>query len=282
MRKHSIVIDSTVYIPQEMIQENNIGVASLNVIADGVSYREVEVDNQFIFDMQDKGHSFTTSQPAPGEFYELFEKAVAETEEKVFYVGLSKGVSGTLQSAMLARKMLDNPDKVHLFDTELCAYGSEMIAIELVEMVRANKSTDEIINRIEAIIKTSHQMFTVENLFSLTKGGRLSLARAAIGTVLRVKPIIGVVEGRLELVKSERTYKKVHQYFIDNIKKTTEGYDKITFYITNQNSLDSGNQVREELETAFPGSKITFTSYLGPVFSIHVGRKGYGISWFAE
>lgn len=282
MGKFGIVIDSTVYIPNKMIEENNIGVASLNVI-DGVdSFKEVEVDNQFVWDKQDKGAQWKTSQPAPGEFLELFEEKISEGYDKIFCTLLSSNISGTYQSALLARKMLDNPEKVIIFDTSLCAYGAEMIAVELIEMINDNKSEEEITERIARIIKASTQMFTVENLFSLVKGGRLSVAKAAIGTVLRIKPIIKVIDGKLQLVKNERTHKKILKYFTDNIDKTLEGYDKITFYITSQNSLETTTQVREQLESKYPGCKVTFTEYLGPVFSIHIGKKGYGISWFVE
>jgi DegV family protein with EDD domain len=149
-------------------------------------------------------------------------------------------------------------------------------------MIARGYSQEEIIRRITSIIETSVQMFTVENLFSLTKGGRLSVARAAIGTVLRVKPVVQVVDGKLELVKSERTHRKIHNYMLNHIKLSLEGKTSVTFYVTSQNSYESANQVRELLLAEFPGSKLTFTEYLGPVFSIHVGKKGYGISWFTE
>jgi DegV family protein with EDD domain len=282
MGKIGILIDSTVYLSEEMIKENDIEVVSLNVV-DGVdSYKETEIDNDFVFKLQDEGSSLTTSQPAPGEFLEAYQRMLDKGYDKILCVLLSRNISGTFQSATLAKNMLDDPNKVHLFDTRLCAYGTEMIGVEVVEMVNNNHTAEEIISRIEKIIATSGQLFTVQNLFSLVKGGRLSIAKAAIGTVLRVKPIIEVVNGKLELVKSERTYKKLHNYMLNKVKKQLDGYEKVTFYITNQNSLESGLVLKELIEEEFPGSKITFTSYLGPVFSIHVGKKGYGISFFVE
>lgn len=282
VKKFGLVFDSTVYLPQEMLKENNVKIASLNVVDGTESFREVDVDVNFVFDRQAKGSSFTTSQPAPGEFLQAYEDLKEEGYEKVFVVTLSKDISGTYQSALLAKNMLDDTDFVHIFDTQLCAYGTEMIALELIEMIQAGKSDEEITTRIEAIIKTSTQMFTVENLFSLAKGGRLTTTQAMLGTVLRVKPIIKVIDGKLQLDKKERTYKKVHNYFIDTIKETTKGYDSITFYVTETHSPDSGEMLKRDLEAAFPNQKLTFTHYLGPVFSIHVGKKGYGLSWFAE
>lgn len=282
MKKQRIVIDSTVYIPQEMIDKYDIKVVSLNVIDGTEYYREVDVDNEFIWKKQDEGTQWKTSNPSPGDFLDAYKGLLEEEAEIIYVVTLSKNISGTYQSALLAKNMLDDPDKVHIFDTMLCAYGTEMIAVELVDMIARGYAQEDIIKRITGIIETSMQMFTVENLFSLTKGGRLSVARAAIGTVLRVKPVVQVVDGKLELVKSERTHRKIHKYMVDHIKKSLEGYKSVTFYVTSQHSYESTNQVRELLQAEFPGSKLTFTEYLGPVFSIHVGKKGYGISWFVE
>lgn len=282
MGKIKLIFDSTVYLPQEFLDKHKVGVASLNVIEGDNTYREVEVTPQFIFDEQDKGASWTTSQPAPGEFLNLYEEAIKEGYEKILVCGLSKDISGTYQSATLAKNMLDNPELVYVFDTQLCAYGSEMVAQELTFMVAAGNELDVIVKRINTLIKNANQMFTVENLFSLVKGGRLSVARAAIGTVLRVKPVIRVVNGQLKLVHSERTYKKLHKYLIDTMKETTIGYKNLYVYITNQRSPESGEAIKRDILAAFPDAIITETAYLGPVFSIHVGRKGYGISWMYE
>ena len=125
-------------------------------------------------------------------------------------------------------------------------------------------------------------MFTVENLFSLVKGGRISNTSAAIGTVLRIKPIVKMINGKLAVVNKQRTYKRVHKYMVDNVLEDSKGYKNITFRITSHNSTDSAKELEHVITDMFPNSNITFTDYLGPVFSIHIGKKGYGISWFAE
>lgn len=282
MKKYGIVTDSTVYLTEKQRKDNNIGLASLNVVESTNSHREVDVDNDFIFAKQAKGVKFTTSQPSPGEFLDLYEDKFKEGYEKVFVVVLSSNISGTFQSAELARNMLDDPSKVYIFDTKLAAFGSEMIAVELIDMIHEDKSAEEIIERLDRILTTSNQMFTVENLFSLARGGRISVTSAALGTVLKMKPIIKIIKGKLELINKERTYAKVHRFILKNIREDIGELKKVTFRITNTHSLESAEKLREVIISNFPDSKITFTSYLGPVFSIHVGYKGYGLSWFAE
>lgn len=282
MNKYAIVIDSTVYLTKKQIEDNNLTVVSLNVVEGDTSKREVDVDNNYIFDRQDKGATLTTSQPSPGEFLESYEKLLSLGYEKIFVVLISKNLSGTFQSAYLAKNMLDDPEKVYIFDTMLAAYGNEMIVEQVIKMIDENKTEKEIIERIERIISTSGEMFTVENLFSLVKGGRVSSTTAAIATVLRIKPIVKILEGKLVVVNKERTHKKVHKYMVENILEDSKGYDKITFRITYHNSAESAEQLKSFIQEKFPTSDIVFTDYLGPVFSIHIGKKGYGLSWFAE
>lgn len=282
MNKYAIVIDSTVYLTKKQIEDNNLTVVSLNVVEGDTSKREVDVDNNYIFDRQDKGATLTTSQPSPGEFLESYEKLLSLGYEKIFVVLISKNLSGTFQSAYLAKNMLDDPEKVYIFDTMLAAYGNEMIVEQVIKMIDENKTEKEIIERIERIISTSGEMFTVENLFSLVKGGRVSSTTAAIATVLRIKPIVKILEGTLVVVNKERTHKKVHKYMVENILEDSKGYDKITFRITYHNSAESAEQLKSFIQEKFPTSDIVFTDYLGPVFSIHIGKKGYGLSWFAE
>ena len=209
MNKYAVVVDSTVYLTDVEFKKYNPTVVSLNVV-DGVeSFRELDVNNDFVFDRQKEGSSFTTSQPSPGEFLENYERLIKEGYEKIYYIGLSSAISGTYQSANLAKNMLDNPEVVYTFDTLLAAFGATMVALKLFELIEEGKDSKEIEETIEQIIKNSNQLFTVENLFHLARGGRLSKTSATLGTVLRVKPIIKMIEGKLELVHKERDRKSV-------------------------------------------------------------------------
>jgi len=280
--RYGIVIDSTVYLPKKMIEENNIEVVSLNVEVVGEdSYKEKEITREFIIEKRNSGKSFITSAPSPGEFLTAFQDLLVENDH-VFVIGLSKNLSGTYQSSIIAKTMLDSPDNVTIFDTNQSAYGNEMLVFELQEMIDNNEEKENIINRMNKLIKQSKLMFTCENLFSLVAGGRLSNAKAMIGTVLRVKPIIEMIDGKLILYKSERTYKKIFSLIEQKILETSKGYHNLSFYITHTYSEKSGEQLFEFIKNTFPNAKIRYTDLLGPVMTVHVGNKGFGISWIYE
>jgi DegV family protein with EDD domain len=279
---YGIIIDSTVYLPKKLIEDKNIEVVSLyvEVVGEG-TYKEKDITREFIIEKRNSGKSFKTSAPAPGEFLTAYQDLLSKNDH-VFVIGLSKNLSGTYQSSVVGRNMLDNPNKVTIFDTNQSAYGNEMLVFELIEMIDSKNDSEYIINRMNKLIKQSKLMFTCENLFSLVAGGRLSNAKAMIGTVLRVKPIIEMIDGKLVLFKSERTYKKIFSLIEQKILETSKGYNNLSFYITHTYSEKSGEQLLEFIKSTFPNAKIKYTDLLGPVMTVHVGNKGFGISWMYE
>ena len=279
---YKIVIDSTVYLSQKEIKENGIKIASLNILDKDEVFKELDVDCEFVYGRLANGHHLTTSQPSPAEFFDIYEGLIKEGADKIFVVTLAPPLSGTFQSATIARTMLDEPNKIHVFESKMAAFGNEMLVIELIKMINEGKAEKEIINRITALNSEANLIFTVESLQHLARSGRLSKAKALIGTVLRVKPLIKMVDGKLDLFKSERTHKKVALSIIKNIKETTKGAKMIHFRFLSHNSSLQARALETKIKETFTNIKTSFNEYLGPVFSLHLGSVGYGVSWCSE
>lgn len=280
--KLGIVVDSTTYLSKEEIKKYNIGQASLNIMHNDEVVKELDVDPAYVFERMGRGHKLTTSQPSPGEFLNIFESMIKQGYETIFVITLAKPLSGTYQSAMLAKNMLDNPEKIHLFESKMAAFGNEMLALELAEMIEKGTSKKEIIDRIEKLNKTSELIFTLENLHHIARSGRLSRAKALVGTVLRVKPLIKMIDGKLDMYRAERTHKKVVNTIVDAMKSTTVNASLITVRILSHASIEQARQLETEIKKAFTNIKITFNEYLGPVYCLHLGTSGYGVSWCSE
>jgi DegV family protein with EDD domain len=243
-----------------------------------IKEKDITVDE--ILKRIDQGDSFTTSQPAPTEFLDLYETAINEEKAShIYVVGLSSRISGTYQSAVLAKSMLNDEDVVTVFDTMLAAYGTEMIALRLIELVENNTPHEKLVKDMNDYIKNAGQMFVPENLMSLSKGGRLKASSAIVGSILRIKPIIKVIDGKLELNHKTRSLRKANEYMIDTLKESYKSNEQLFVYITDTHSTESGDLLESMLKDAFPDAIVNRTSYLGPVFSVHVGKKGYGFSW---
>ncbi len=283
MKKTGLIIDSTVYIDKETIEKNDIEVVSLNVLEGDNVYKETEITQQFVFDELDKGKKLTTSQPSPELFKEAFDKMIDKNYEKVLVITISRGISGTYQSAFLAKDMCKASDKIHLFDTLNAGFGNELLAMEALRLIEEKDNANVVIEKMNSIIEKARLYFTVENLFSLQKGGRLSKKQALLGTVLRVRPVIKLHEdGTLGLVHKERTRTRLINYIINNVKADAKGKSFIKVRIVNQLNDESVALLKKRLEESFDNINITVTHYIGPVFSIHIGKKGLGITWYCQ
>ncbi len=282
MKKYAIVTDSTTYFTKDQFKEFGIKSASLNIIKGDETFKESEVDNAFVSKNLDDGFKLTTSQPSPGEYLDLYEGLIKEGYEKIFVMVISEELSGTYQSAKLAINMLDNPEKVHLFQSNMAAYGNEMLILKLKEMIDLDVPFDEIVSTIENLLKSTGLFFSIENLTAIMRSGRLSKAKAMVGTVLRVKPIIQMVDGKLDLYKAARTHKKVLAAMLQDMQKKVTDYKQLYVRICDFNSPEAAEDLKQSIMATFDNLKITVNSYIGPVFNIHLGKKGYGLSWMFE
>ncbi len=277
-----LIIDSTVYLSAEDIEKHDIRVVSLHVLEGEKVHLETDISPEFVFERQDAGHKFTTSQPTPEAFKKAYEEMFAKGYENIGVITISHGLSGTYQSAAAAKELIDNPAAVHVFDTQNAGFGNELLATEFLRFRAQGDDFKTLVQNMEHIIERAHLFFTVQNLYSLQKGGRLSRSQAFLGTVLRVKPVIRLTEGKLKLVHKERSFKKLYDYLLDAIKEDVEGKGTLHVRMVSHNSQESVDIMRKRLEESFKDIHLTTTDYIGPVFAIHIGKKGFGITWYAE
>jgi len=284
MEKIGLVFNSTVYLDKDVLEHHNVKVVSLNILEGDNTYKETEITPEFVIDEIDQGHKVTTAQPSPDSFKEAYETLFEEGYDKVLTLVISRGLSGTYQSAELAKDLLEErKDDVHVLDTLNAGFGNELIAKALLTMVSNNESFDSVIRKTNEIASKSGLLFTVSSLFHLQRGGRLSKANALIGTVLRIKPIIRMnEEGELKPVHRERTVTKLIKYVINAIKNDGRGEGRLHVHLVEQRSEDTIERIIASLKENFEDPVITVNHYIGPVFAIHIGKKGYGIAWYKE
>ncbi len=282
MEKIGLVLDSTIYLSKEELSRKDVKVVSLNVLEGDNIYKETEITPEFIFEELDKGRKLTTSQPAPDAFSKAYEALFADGVEKIAVLTISRGLSGTYQSAMLAKELIDRPQDVHVFDTQNAGFGNELIALEFLRFKEEESSFEAVIRRTNQVIERSQLFFTVQNLFSLQKGGRLSRKKALLGTVLRIKPIIRLIDGKLELVHKERTVNKLFDYILKTMHEDAQEKGKLHVRIVHQKSATMAEALKEKIKSFYDDAIVRITDYIGPVFAIHIGKKGLGITWYLE
>lgn len=206
--KVAVLTDSTAYIPSELRKKYNIHLVYLSVVFDDKSYRE-EVDittTEFYEKMRGAKELPTTSQPSVGQILEKYEE-LADEYDAVISIHLSSKISGTYQAAVSAGKMVEGI-KVYTYDSEYSCMVQGFYVLEAAQMVQQGKSPEEILSRLEDIKQSVKAYFMVDDLTNLQKGGRLSNAQALIGSMLKIKPILHMVEGEILPFEKIRTRKK--------------------------------------------------------------------------
>ena len=280
MEKIGLLIDSTT-ITRDDLREPFIKVASLNIMVDGKDKRELDFTNEEIIKVIHTHAKVTTSQPSPGEFVSLLEAFKEEGYTHVLVVPLSKNLSGTHQSATMANEMMEGLT-ITIVDTNLASYGVAQVVRVLADDIKKSVSFVELVTRANRLFSDASVMFTIGDLMHLYRGGRLSKASAIIGKALRIKPVIEMIDGRLEMIKKERTNQACYQLFMDKIASYVAKYDTVWVDIISLNRWEFNEKIRETIAREYPKVIIHQTDYVSPVFFVHLGDQGFGISVMAE
>lgn len=278
--KTAIVTDSTAYIPKDVRDRLRIRMIPLSVAFGGETYRE-EIDisaEQFYEKVKQHKELPTTSQPAVGEFVELFTSLRDEGYDAVISIHLSSGISGTYQGALTAGNMVDGL-KVYAYDSEISCMAQGFYAIEAAKMALDGKSPEEIIARIDEMKKTLRAYFMVDDLAHLQRGGRLTGAQAFIGGLLQIKPLLHFENKVIVPFEKIRTRKKAIKRIEELLAEDVAKGVPLKAAIIHANRPDEAEQWKQQLSSLYPNVEFTI-SYFGPVIATHLGEGALGLTWY--
>lgn len=280
MAKTAVITDSTSYIDRSERQKNNIFMIPLNVIFGSDSYREeIELKtSDFYNKMRNIEELPKTSQPAVGEFVELYEQLGKEYNE-IVVITLSSGISGTYQSALSAVDLAENV-KVHVFDSEISCAAQGFYVLEASKMAQSGKSGEEIINRLNDIKRKGIKAyFMVDDLTNLKLGGRLSGAQAFFGGLLKIKPVLTFEDKVIQPFEKIRTRKKAIGRLFEIFDNDAKSGEDIHAAVIHANRPDDAAEMKKELESKY-GNATVDISYFGPVIGTHLGEGAIGLTWY--
>ncbi len=277
-----LLIDSTTLTRNDILTHPCVKVAPLNVLIDGVEHRETDLTEEQMMGHLHTAKKMTTSQPAPGEFLRLYEEYHREGYTHVLVVLISDKISGTAQSAVIAKGMLDVPLEVEIYPTAVASYGVTNGVMSLIADIEAGHPFDRVLGRCKSLFYDAKVMFTLSNLMNLFRGGRLNKVSALLGTVLHIKPIIEMIDGKLQLTKKERTNLACYEYFMDAVRAYRAAHRNVSVDVIAINRDEWGAKLTEQIRREFPDVLVHLTKTLSPVFYIHLGDEGFGIAMTGE
>lgn len=273
--------DSCADIALEDSKERGIEVVPLTINIGENNYKDqIDISSEEVLQAITDGERPKTSQVNPENFVEAF-KPFVEKGEPILYIAFSSELSGTYQSAVIARDTLldDYPDAdITIIDTHAASYGLGMIVENASDDLKDGLSNEAVIKNVEKNVKNIRHFFTVNDLDYLAKGGRLSKGSAFVGGLLNIKPLLHIEDGKLVPLEKHRGIKKVYKSMIEHIND-----DQITgkIHIVQSNALDYAEQLKQKIleETEV---KVVNISMIGPTISSHTGNGTVAMFYFNE
>ena len=276
MEDFKIITDTTADLPESYIRENELGIMVVPYIMDGIPQgEERKMEVKEFYDRMRGGMMPTTSQINP-ETAKEYLNGFLEESRQLLVLSFSSGLSGTCGNVSLAAReiMEERPDcRIVVADTLCASLGEGLLVHKAVQLKKAGESLDETAQWVEAHKENLVHVFTVDDLFHLHRGGRVSKATAIVGTLAGIKPLLHVDEqGHLTAVGKVRGRKKSLQSLVDMMEKQVGSWrDKNDcIFISHGDCAEDADYVKQLVEERF-GRKDFLINEIGPTIGTHSG-----------
>ena len=274
MSKVAILTDSNSGITQAEAKELGVYVIPMPFyINEQLYYEDIDLTQEQFYEKLTQGGEITTSMPITGNLIDLWDKLL-EDYDQVVYIPMSSGLSSSCATAQMLSEDYDG--RVVVVDNQRISVTQKLSALEAKKLADMGKTAEEIRDALMEIKAASTIYITVDTLEYLKKGGRLTPAVAAIGSLLKIKPVLSIYGEKLDKYAMARTMKQAKSIMIDALKKDmqnvlhTDNPDDVIISIAHTQNQEAAEKFREELLAEFPGKEI-WIDPLSLSVSCHIG-----------
>jgi DegV family protein with EDD domain len=275
-----LIIDSGADQNTWFAKNYDYGFLPLSIILENEQYLDKEeISLEELHTAMKDGKMPSTSQPSPGQVKEKLEE-YRKNGDDVIIVSLWREISGTYQSI---KSVIDEYKETHpefnvaLIDCKSGSIAETLLAVQVLEMIKANYTFEEIVKQAEWNSEHTSIYLTVDDLTWLVKGGRLSKAAGFVGSALKVKPIITVNEEELYSESVVRGKKRVYSKLVNKIKEDTADFTDQIYFISHVDEEENAKMIEAQLKEEIPGAK-TMIFEFGAILAAHIGVGGVAIS----
>ena len=270
-----IFVDSSADYEMQELNDRQLGLIPLAVTMNGTTYADgVDLQNNEFFEMLISSEEFPkTSQPSPSDFLSVFEKAKEDGDE-VICILLSSALSGTYQSALLAKSMVDYED-IYVIDSLSATYPIRIMTDYACSLAKQGLSAKEIADKVAALRPRVKLLAVLDTLEYLSKGGRIPKSVATIGEIARIKPVITLTaEGEVgvlaKCIGKNKAMSRIMQEF--SSMKSDPAFPCTTIFSYGTENCEAFEQKLTE-----NGYAITERMQIGAAIGSHIGPRAYGI-----
>ena len=263
-----IVTDSTADLPAKLVKELDVAVVPVYLRFGAEVYRDrvdISEDEFYRKLLSDPTHPNTT-QPTPQDFASVYEK-LSKDADGIVSIHITSKLSGTYNSAVQGKKMVKNGCPIEIVDSQTVSIAIGLMVIQACKMAKSGRSLKQIVDGVGKMIPNVHLLILFDTLKYLAKGGRIGKAKAMLGAVLSIKPLLTVKGGELVPSSQVRTRLKGIDRLLDFAKNATEIEDLAVLYST---TLDEAQALVERTSSIFSKER-TILARLGPALGVHGG-----------
>lgn len=282
MKKVKIITDSTCDLPQDLVKSLGVHVIPLQVTINNNTYLDgVDIDVETFFQEMEKTEELPkTSQIPPAKFESIYKEYIHE-EYEIISLHISSKMSGTYQSALIAKDMVGN-DKIHVIDSQNVTSGLGILVLKACKLRDEGKGAKEITSIINDIIPNIKSTLNFQSLDNLVKGGRLSKATAFVGGLLGIKLNLAVESGEMVVRDKVRGSKKALKCLIDYLEQCGISQD-VTPIVLNAAADEENRSVLNGIIDYLKEHNIEFIeSEVGCVVGTHSGKNACGIFFIGK
>lgn len=273
MEQVRVICDSAADLPKELMEQLGVQLISIPVHIGGTSYYDgidLFADDFYAKLVEVKEIPFT-SQPAPMDYVNAYQKAIDEGVTKIFMISISSGMSGSYQTAVLASTMVENPDvEIEVFDSRSASLGIGLQVIVAAHAAKAGKSLEQIKEIVEVYRDQYRIFFLVDTLEYLQKGGRIGKASAVVGSLLNIKPILSINnEGEVYAFDKVRGKNKAVNRLFEGVREQFPA-GPVSVGIMHARNPEEAQKWVEKIQQDYEVKELTVAE-IGPVIGTHAG-----------
>lgn len=282
MSKIAVVTDSNSGITQAQALELGISVLPMPFMIDGETYyEEITLSRKEFYERLAANADISTSQPSPESVLALWDTLLKQNDE-IVHIPMSSGLSGSCQTALMLAQ--DYEGKVHVVNNQRISVTQRQSTLDAIALAKAGKSGSEIKELLEADKFNSSIYIMIDTLYYLKKGGRITPAAAALGTLLRLKPVLQIQGEKLDAFAKARTVNQAKSIMMtairNDIEKRFGGVSEnnpIYLQIAHTENEEAAGVLKEELTAQFPGYPV-YIDHLSLSISCHIGPGSLAIA----
>lgn len=271
-----VVTDSTADIPEALVAEFGITAIPLYVQFGGESFRDrVDITEDVFYSRLENGPVHpTTAQPSPQDFADAFDR-LAEGADGIVSVHLSEKMSGTISSALQGAKMMKNPVPVEVVDSMFTSMATGLVALTAARLAKSGHDLQSVAAAARNTVGNISLLILFDTLKYIARGGRIGRAKALMGSVLNVKPLLDIKNGEFVPVGQVRSRSKGVDRLVEMVKSAA--HDITELAVVHSTTPDEAKALVKRLTAFVPADRIHIAR-LGPVLGVHGGPGLLGVA----